>query len=269
MDFFNILRNTSLFYGFIYQFFTPKTVATMNYGYAPIGMEARSHPTMADQPHQLELYWQAFSQLAHPLTADQTLCEISAGRGGGLEFISRYTDAPVMGLERSAAARRYAKNRFGLSVRHTQAPRLQLPDASVDVLLSIEALHQYATPEFMSEVSRCLKPGGHLLIADRNYGPQLRTYKKILANSDLSILGRRDITANVLDSLQQDNDRKLAGLARVPGPFRAEAKNFALTTDSERYQEIIAGNFYYQLAHIQKAPVNHNLSIYHQPEINN
>jgi SAM-dependent methyltransferase len=54
---------------------------------------------------------------------------------------------------------------------------LPLPDRSVDVVMSIEAIsHYYDVEHFFDECARVLRPGGHLVISDGNNGanPRIR-----------------------------------------------------------------------------------------------
>lgn len=230
-----------LYYEIVYLLATPKKVNTMNYGYAPITEELRSKYPSSDQGLQYELYWQVFSQITSPLTSSQVVCEVSSGRGGGLAFLRNFTDANTIGLERSPSARRYAKKYFGLDTRAANAPSLPLDDSSVDVFLSVEAFHNYHNDALVAELQRCLKPGGIILVADMNLGPDEKVRNKLInlyKRNGLNIESWRDVRPNIIKSLIQDNDRKLQFMKYCIGPFKDEAKAYMGVVGSHKYNEM-------------------------------
>jgi len=234
-------RITPLYYEIVYALVTPRRVNTMNFGYAPLTESLRPHYPSADQGLQYELYYQTFRQLDTPLTADQRLCEVSSGRGGGLALLRNLTDAQVIGLERSPAARRYAAQEFGLDTRAATAPTLPLETASVDLFISVEAAHNYHNDAFIAEIVRCLKPGGQLLLADMNLGSDRHVQQKLralYARNGLRLEQWRDIRPEVLAALHADHQRKQAFMRFLFGPLRAEAEAYMGTVGSHKYHEM-------------------------------
>lgn len=233
-------RITPLYYEIVYGACAPGNVSCMNYGYAPVTEANRPHFPHEGEGLQYELYWQTFSQLPRPLRPDQLLCEVSCGRGGGLAFLRQYTAARITGLERSAFARRHARG-LGLDVRPATAPLLPLKSASVDVFLSVEAAHNYHSDAFVAELSRCLKPGGLVLLADMNLGADAHVRDAIgrrYARQGLAVRRWRDIRPNVLEALRLDEERKQAFLRRIPAPFRPEAAAYMGLLGSHKHLEM-------------------------------
>lgn len=232
---------TPIYYELVYALFTPRHVSCMNYGYAPVSPGVSQYYPCPEESLQYELYWQTYSQLERPLSEDQVLCEISSGRGGGLSFLSRMIEGKVIGLERSIFARLHSRHRFNLDVRHAAAPRLPLPDQSVDVFISIEAAHNYHTAKFVSEMFRCLKPGGFVLLTDTYNGTDQyvrdilqRRYDKVGFN----IESWRDIRTNVIEAMHQDDARKGAFLRRLPFFLRDEGSAYLGMVGSHKYLEM-------------------------------
>lgn len=237
-----IKRNiTPVYYEVVYLLATPKHVNTMNFGYAPITDALRANYPSQDQGLQYELYWQVFKQLKTPLSANQIVCEVSSGRGGGLAFLKKLSDAKFIGLDVSPAARRYAKNHFGLDTQAATAPSLPLDDNSIDVFLSVEAAHNYHSAAFIAEIYRCLKPGGVLLLTDMHLGSDKIVREKLFplyADNGLSLDDWRDIRPHIIASLEQDNERKSVFMRYMLGPLKAEAEAHMGMVGSHKYNEM-------------------------------
>lgn len=117
---------------------------------------------------------------------------------------------------------------------------MPLEDNSVDLFLSVEAAHNYHDDAFIAELQRCLKPGGVVLLADMHSGSDGFVRKKLeslYANNGLVIDQWRDIRPYVLESLVQDNDRKLKFMRYMVGPIKAEAQAYMGTVGSHKDNE--------------------------------
>lgn len=236
-----LIKHHPFYYEAIYSLFTPDHVSTMNYGYAPVTEELRHQHNQPEQHLQYELYWQTFSQLKQTLEPNQIICEVSSGRGGGLAFLRNLTNAQLIGLERSASARRYAQKKFQLDIRSVVAPTLPLSDKSVDVFISIEAAHNYHNGLFITEIARCLKPNGYLLLADINLGSDHNVQTKLRSlytKHGMTISTWRDIRPNVLKSLEQDEARKQKFMRYLVGPLKSLGKNYMGMVGSHKYLEL-------------------------------
>ncbi|MBP0595436.1 class I SAM-dependent methyltransferase [Paraburkholderia sp. LEh10] len=89
---------------------------------------------------------------------------VDLGAGTG-KFTPRLveTGARVIAIEPVAQMRaKIAAALPQVDVREGTAQRLPLDDASVDAVLCAQSFHWFATREALAEISRVLKPGGHL-----------------------------------------------------------------------------------------------------------
>ncbi|MEI6536949.1 MAG: class I SAM-dependent methyltransferase [Verrucomicrobiaceae bacterium] len=93
------------------------------------------------------------------------------GCGDGLRYGKKLTEKGVqhLGFDISENAVRQAQG-LGLDVKLlTPAGKTSLEDASVDVAICFEVLEHLQEPQnALAEISRCLKPGGHVLISVPN-----------------------------------------------------------------------------------------------------
>lgn len=111
----------------------------------------------------------------------------------------------------------------------------------MDAFISIEAAHNYHTDAFIAEITRCLKPGGELLLADMNLGADAHVRQKLTAlyaRNGLELLEWRDIRPEVLAALHADHERKQAFMRFLFGPLRAEAEAYMGTVGSHKYHEM-------------------------------
>lgn len=111
----------------------------------------------------------------------------------------------------------------------------------MDAFISIEAANNYHTDAFIAEITRCLKPGGELLLADMNLGADAHVRQKLTAlyaRNGLELLEWRDIRPEVLAALHADHERKQAFMRFLFGPLRAEAEAYMGTVGSHKYHEM-------------------------------
>ena len=104
--------------------------------------------------------------------AGRDVLEVSCGRGGGANFVSRtFEPHRYVGVDLSEeniklARERAARDGARRSRSATQSSST-LPDASFDVVINIEASHLYDDrTRFFAEVLRVLRPGGHFCYTD-------------------------------------------------------------------------------------------------------
>ena len=181
-------------------------VTLMNYGYAPDGPAVEHAP--GSEYFCLELY----RHVARPVVAGSAVLEVSCGRGGGAHFVSRtFEPARLVGVDLSAENLRLARSRFGgapgLEFREGNAESLDFPDESFDAVMNVEASHLYPdAPRFFAEVFRVLRRGGRFLYADL-FWPDSAP-EEALERAGFVIEERRDVTPNVLRSLELDSERR-------------------------------------------------------------
>jgi ubiquinone/menaquinone biosynthesis C-methylase UbiE len=220
----------------------------MNYGYAYLGSRTQDGTgRLALQPEDetnrycIQLYHHVVSAI--DLTGCRVL-EIGCGRGGGSHFIKRYHNPVEMtGMDFSKRAVAFCQRRHnlpGLRFTHGDAEALPFDDESFHAVVNVESSHCYRSiPQFLSEVTRVLRPGGHLLFADFRRNRTLAALRKEIAESGLQIVAHRDITQNVLAAMDADNARKLAQIRgeETPSWLVESMEEFAGAPDSRIYEE--------------------------------
>jgi ubiquinone/menaquinone biosynthesis C-methylase UbiE len=190
---------------------------------------------------------------------DKAVLEVGCGRGGGAAYISRaFFPREMVGLDRTAASIRFARNHFAScqNLRFIEADAHALPcdDDSFDVVVNIESAQHYRDVDrFLMEVHRVLKPGGHLLLACFEDASKGVFPHAALERSKLRIVRQEDITAGVMRALELDSARKRQ-LARklVPGFLHRLADEFAGVGGSELYESFAGGKSPYYLFDCRK-----------------
>lgn len=233
-----------------------RNVSMFNYGAAPVAPEVNADPVAMAEPYQATLYaevWRAaveYGAANQPDNAQAKVFEVSAGMGGGLAFLGRLSGAKMTALERSAAGRRSARGR-GLATRPFEAPVLQIADGEADVIISVEAAHNYFSAPFAAELARALRPGGVLVITDCPLTPfasQEATVKPALEAAGLKVVRFDDITARSVTAIQADTPRKMANLKWMPAPIRRMMMEALGCDPSEKFASLAEGRRGYYLA---------------------
>jgi SAM-dependent methyltransferase len=81
---------------------------------------------------------------------------------------------------------------------------------SFDAIINIESSHCYGSMEnFLANAKRVLRQNGYFLYADFRNENDVALLHNQMEKSGMKILKREDITANVLRSLDLDDQRKL------------------------------------------------------------
>ncbi|RUL86226.1 class I SAM-dependent methyltransferase [Tautonia sociabilis] len=101
--------------------------------------------------------------------AGRRVLDLGCGKG---RFAARLAErgASVIGVDASAAMLGVARGR-GVAVAKGSARRLPIGDDCVDLILSIEVIEHIAPPELpdaLAEAFRVLRPGGRLVVIDKN-----------------------------------------------------------------------------------------------------
>jgi SAM-dependent methyltransferase len=183
-----------------------------------------------------------------PLEARDVL-EVSCGRGGGANFVTRtFKPRRYLGVDFSEENIRLANARAahaGLTFTIGNAERLELPDASFDVVINIEASHLYDDRErFFAEVLRVLKVGGYFCYTDGCWADDDCTTD--LMNAGFELLERREITSNVIHALRKDNARRTALFdALADRDLREEYKHWGGVVGYRAYNRFEAGQTRY------------------------
>lgn len=228
-----------LWYPFLTRRLRDEEVLFLNYAFEtdpPAGL--RLDP--ADEPNRacIQLYHQVATQA--DLTGKRVL-EVSCGHGGGASWLTRtLRPAHYTGLDLNPTGIAFCRRRHrvaGLDFVPGDAENLPFPDATFDAVLNVEASHCYPRfPQFLSEVARVLKPGGHFLYTDFRFNQQLPDWERDLAAAPLTLVHSRAINAGVLRGMDKNSERSLALITRhLPHWMHALGRDFAGVEGSRIY----------------------------------
>ena len=229
----------------------------MNYGFTPLNESELRELEKEDEADRYAIQLYDHVAGAVPLEGRDVL-EVGSGRGGGSSFISRYHKPKHMtGVDYSAKVVSFCKENHsvdGLSFEHGDAERLPFDDESFDVVVNVESSHCYGSvPNFLKEVRRVLRSNGHFVFADLRGQNETEGLHKQLVDSQMEVLEQEDITANVLEALRLDSERKTAMIERLVskrliGTFR----RFAAVEGSDVYNAFRDGAMVYLRYVLQK-----------------
>ncbi|MGH9225141.1 MAG: class I SAM-dependent methyltransferase [Acidimicrobiales bacterium] len=226
----------------------------LNYGYAAIGAAAVGDGTT--EPYGIQLY----ERVASPCDlSGADVLEVGSGRGGGSAFLRWNLGArSVTGVDfsrRAVAAATGQHRAQGLRFLTVDAESLPFRAASFDAVVNVESSHCYPDFErFLSEVSRVLRPGGSLLLADLRAADEVAVLREQCRRGGFVILEDESIAANVVRALELDSDRRLAWVRRaVPGPLRGAARDFVGAEGSDVLARLRAGSLDYVRLALRKS----------------
>lgn len=187
--------------------------------------------------------------------------EVSCGHGGGASWIHR-TLAPgsYTGLDLNPEGIRQCRQRHvreGLRFVVGDAQKLPFPDGSFDAVINVEASHCYPDfPGFLAEVSRVLRPGGHLLYADFRFGDDVAEWERDLAAGPLESVCSRDISPEVLRGMDGNAARSEALVREcLPRWLQSPGRDFAGVPGSRVYQALQSGDLVYRSGCLVKNPL--------------
>jgi SAM-dependent methyltransferase len=190
--------------------------------------------------------------------AGRDVLEVSCGRGGGANFVSR-TFAPqrYLGVDLSEENVRLARERATrkeLTFAIGNAEQLDLPDASFDVVVNVEASHLYDDrTRFFAEVARLLRPGGYFCYTDGCWADD--NCSEDLLDAGFDLLERLEITSNVLHALRKDSARRTALFDGMTNrELREEYKHWGGVVGYRAYNRFEAGQTRY-FSHRLRKPV--------------
>lgn len=229
------------------------TVHFLNWGYEedpPMGIPLEA----ADEidRYSIQLYHRTADQID---LGGKDVMEVSCGHGGAASYITRYMKpASYTGLDLNPAGIEYCRKHHdlaNLTFVHGDAEKLPFPDASFDAVVNVEAAHLYPHfTQFLAEVDRVLRPGGHFLYADLRGGggDDLEQWEHDLAMWSLRKVSMRPIEAEVLRGLEKNTARHTELIAKhAPRPLRGIARDLAGTQGARLYQQVERGDIYYRI----------------------
>ena len=213
--------------------------------------------TAEDEPNRycIQLYHSIASQYD---IGGQKVLEVSCGHGGGASYLVRtMRPASYTGLDLNGPGIEMCRRRHplpGLDFVCGDAQHMPLPDASYDVVISVEAGHLYPDfRSFLGEVERVLRPGGHFLYADERARRDVPEWDAALAAFPLRKISGRVINDEVVRGMD-GSSVPIAALIdeRVPKLFRGAAREFACLPGSQMYRAMQSGETAYRMYHFIK-----------------
>ena len=220
----------------------------MNYGYYNEELDITLDKDDELERYPIQLYHHLCIQVE---LKDKVIVEVGSGRGGGANFIARYHKPKLItGVDLSPNAVSLCNKSYNLDNLNFlvgDSAKLPFEDNSVDVIFNVESSHCYPSiPDFISEVCRVLKPGGHFLYCDLVIDSDLDDHLNKLKNNVLSDLNYIDITENIIKASELMTDDRNNIIKKVNSSFlRKVLKSFASVKGSKIYKSFVDRHYRY------------------------
>ena len=220
----------------------------MNYGYYNEELDITLDKDDELERYPIQLYHHLCIQVE---LKDKVIVEVGSGRGGGANFIARYHKPKLItGVDLSPNAVSLCNKSYNLDNLNFlvgDSAKLPFEDNSVDVIFNVESSHCYPSiPDFISEVCRVLKPGGHFLYCDLVIDSDLDVHLNKLKNNNLSDLNYIDITENIIKASELMTDDRNNIINKVNSSFlRKVLKSFASVKGSKIYKSFVDRHYRY------------------------
>ncbi|MUL81324.1 MULTISPECIES: phthiotriol/phenolphthiotriol dimycocerosates methyltransferase [unclassified Mycolicibacterium] len=197
----------------------------------------------------IQLYHRTATQVE--LTGKRVL-EVGSGHGGGASYLMR-TVRPTSytGLDVNRAAVAFCKGRHtlpGVDFVHGDAEKLPFPDRSFDAVINVESSAAYPHfSHFLAEVGRVLRPGGHFLYTDLRPSKGIAEWEAALAEAPMRILSQDLINAQVLCALDNNRQRILDLVSRLPKALRGVGREYSGMEGTAFYRALQRGKYQYRV----------------------
>lgn len=236
----------------------PTEMRFMNYGYHDDGYAAR--PIDLDERDVVDrLSIQLYDHVA--ALADvgrKVVLDVGSGHGGGSYYVAKYLNARrVVGMDVAANAVAFCRRSYHLPNLYFvrgNAEGLPFQDNAFDSVFNVESSHCYGSMDgFLREAKRALRPGGFLHIADLRPGADLPALERQLSGSGLTLIVKKDISANVVRALTLDDERRVAWIQKsAPEPLWSVLLDYSGAIGSKVYKLLESGTVLYQSCLLQK-----------------
>jgi ubiquinone/menaquinone biosynthesis C-methylase UbiE len=211
-----------IFYDTTCRLFPSKELSQINYGFAPLnesGKLIELGPQDEAERMSLQLYHRTATCLgAHNDLTGLTVLEVSSGRGGGIDFLSRtHAVKKIIGLDLSSnnidwCRTTYEENpklEFVLGNAETFVDDATLAAESIDLIISVDSAHLYPHfDRFLAQCAKALKVGGRLCISDFMQSEKVPPRELQMADCGLAIVQREETTKNILHAMDLDGERR-------------------------------------------------------------
>lgn len=239
-----------LWYPFLTRRLRGEEVLFLNYAFEtdpPLGLKLEA----ADEPNRacIQLYHHVATQVDW---LGKDVLEVSCGHGGGASWLTRtMRPASYTGLDLNPTGIAFCQRRHqvpGLTFQQGDAQKLPFADASLDIVINVEASHCYPDfADFLDEVARVLKPGGHFVYADFRFSDQFTEWEAAIANAPLRIVQTRDIRDEVLRGMEINAARSEALICqRLPKFLHSLGRDFAGLPGARVYEALKARELSYR-----------------------
>lgn len=226
------------------------TANFMNYGYHGLNGDPKVTLNAEDENDRycIQLYDHVVNRGD---ILDKDVLEVGSGRGGGASYISRYyKPRSYTGLDISSSIINFCNKYYdvpGLSFKKGIAENLPYEAKTFDAIVNVESARCYRSLDvFFNQVHRVLKDDGQFLFADMVRPRKLGELKSKLDACGFTLIHETDITANVIESLDRDTERRQKLIRnKVPGFLVTSFDSFAGAKGTERYVAFTDGTYQY------------------------
>jgi len=228
----------------------------MSYGYA--GKEELELSDVDEwNRYPVQLYHHLFNRLK---VKDTDVLDIGSGRGGGAAYIARTFEPNSMtGVDLCKEAVELSRELHGesdvLSYVQGDAEALPFEEKQFDVVISVEASHCFASMRrFLDNVHRVLRPKGDFVFTDFRSEEEFEALDQELEDCPLTILEVTDITDNVIQALELDDERKTTFRDEyLSGQIKERFAFFAALKGSESHQAFVSRKYLYKTFHCTRS----------------
>jgi len=205
----------------------------MNWGYASLEKDGVLVKNLSQEDENERFSIQLYHYMSTGMGTwknleGKTLVEVSSGRGGGLDYISRYLNADkCIGVDISQVQIDYCRKIYGSNKKlmfvNGESEKLsklqELNNEEIDIIINVESGHCYSNfQKFIQEVDRVLKPGGLFAYSDFRPSHEWEKTEQELTGFSLKIAKKENISQNVMHSLKLDESRKWELIKNKLGP---------------------------------------------------
>jgi len=246
-------------YQFLARSYQRKEWSFINYGYA--SLDPQTEKLQLDDAAEPNRYCiQLYHHVANVVDLkDLEVLEVGSGRGGGAHYIKCFLGPKrVVGVDVSRRAVAFCNKSYslveGLSFVAGDAEFLPFKDNSFNVVVNVESSHCYGSMNaFLMQVKRVLQEGGYFLCADFRDKDEIDILRRQLRHSGMTLIKETNITTNVIEALNLDNERKTALIqAAVHKVLLRPFQEFAGVRGSMMYEGFRTGEVIYSSFVLQK-----------------
>ena len=230
-----------------------KTKAWGELNYMNYGFTDADQPVLDEEDERDRLFIQLYHMNIRDIELEgRQVLEVGSGRGGGADWIARtYSPSRLTAVDYSAHAvqlcQRLYAGQDNLHFSKANAMALPYDDASFDVVYNVESSHCYGDmAAFVGEAHRVLRPGGMFAWTDfRDESGMVEVHDIFLA-AGFGIVEHSEVTAEVLEALDEVSDDKQARIRNATSPaIRRSFETFAGVRGTPVYESFRNGSLGY------------------------